>query len=139
MFSLWRPSKGDQRGVKASRAVMLMKNPDLPDTVVVCHKCDNPACVRPSHLFLGTANDNVQDKVAKGRQAKGVSCAKAKLSEAKVLAIRSKKRLEGVSNATLAEMYGVTKTTIFCILKRRTWRHILCLLSEKGAFEKQAS
>lgn len=51
----------------ASRASWVAHNGDIPDGMHVCHRCDNPSCVNPSHLFLGTARDNVQDCISKGR------------------------------------------------------------------------
>ena len=56
----------------------------IPDGLHVLHRCDNPACVNPEHLFLGTATDNMADKYRKGRQARGEGVARPKLTEAKV-------------------------------------------------------
>ena len=90
----------------------------------VCHHCDNPPCVNPEHLFLGTQADNAADMVAKKRSMLGVRNNKAKLTEADVLAIRS--RYDGHYGATrpLADEYNVTITTILHIIHRVTWKHV---------------
>jgi len=79
---------------------------------LVCHRCDNPKCVEPSHLFLGTNGDNVADRVAKGR------CVFAKLTQEQVLAIREDPR----SRKEVADDYGVSLTTIRRICTGRSWR-----------------
>lgn len=98
----------------------------IPLGMFVLHRCDNPRCVNPLHLFLGTQRDNVQDCISKGRKpiihagAKGLKNASAKLSEADVLNIRA----ESGTVISLAAKYGVTPATISKIRLRRTWRHI---------------
>jgi hypothetical protein len=96
-----------------------------PQGQVVCHKCDNPACVNPAHLFLGSQYDNIQDMVNKGRhkfgRSPGESNPSAKLTEQQVLEIRS---LPG-PNRKIAAQYGVSKCTIDEIRSGRTWRHLL--------------
>lgn len=87
---------------------------------VVRHTCDNPACINPEHLILGTQADNIADRQAKGRQAKGESHASNKLKEADVLAIRAAR----ANIKALATQYGVTPQTIGAILNRVTWKHI---------------
>ena len=80
--------------ILAHRASWMAYRGVIPDGIFVCHKCDNPCCVNPYHLFLGTALDNAQDMLRKGRgnKASGERNGKAKLSSAQVAAIRSDPR-----------------------------------------------
>lgn len=94
-----------------------------PNDLMVRHTCDNPPCVRPSHLLLGTHLDNVADKVARGRQPRGVTHPLAKLTEADVIAIR-KASAGGESYSALGRQYGVTFHNIRRICLRLTWPHI---------------
>jgi hypothetical protein len=88
----------------------------------VLHKCDNPACVNPDHLFLGTNADNMRDRNAKGRQARqrGEANGSAKLSREDVLAIRGDPR----TATAVAKEYGVHNATVSQIKRRKTWGHI---------------
>lgn len=98
---------------------------DIPDGMFVCHKCDNPPCVNPKHLFVGTRFDNARDMVSKGRNRddKGSKHPSAKLTEEQVLLIR--KRLEaGEMQINLAKEFNVHKCTISMIKRRENWRHI---------------
>lgn len=94
----------------------------VPDGVKVLHRCDMPNCVNPSHLFLGTHQDNMDDMVAKGRgdAPKGEDHHGAKLTEEQVRAIRSDTR----PNTVIAAEFGVTKGAVWFIKARRNWKHI---------------
>lgn len=94
---------------------------DIPDKIEICHTCDNPACINPSHLFPGTHKDNMEDMVKKGRHKK--SYASGKLSETDVLEIR-KNFAEGVSAINLGYKYKVSKHAIYDVLNKVTWSHI---------------
>lgn len=93
-----------------------------PGKLHVLHSCDNRLCVNPDHLFLGTCKDNMQDKVAKGRQQdqKGELAPHAVLSEAAVADIRTG-RLKG---SEFARLYNVSPQNVCDIQKRRTWTHV---------------
>lgn len=93
----------------------------IPDGSHVCHRCDNRACINPKHLFLGTIAENMADKVAKGRQAKGSTIAQSKLTEQDVIAIRAAR---DSSKAVLATQYGVSGDLILLIRARKIWRHV---------------
>lgn len=99
----------------------------IPDGYYVCHKCDNPPCVNPAHLFVGTPTDNVVDMIAKGRKVSprlsGETNPNAKLTASQVIEIR--KRYEnGAKIRDLAQEYGLKNFGIDHIVHRRTWRHL---------------
>lgn len=92
----------------------------IPPGVLVCHHCDNPKCVRPDHLFLGTINDNNQDKKNKGRCVRGHAVHTSKLTENDVRDIRAE-RDRGVPVVAIAERYGVSVRSVQSILSKETW------------------
>lgn len=96
---------------------------EIPNGLCVLHKCDNPKCVNPLHLFLGTNQDNINDKVAKNRQSKlkGEVHGMSKLTEKQVVEIRN---IVGLSQRKIATIYGVHQTLIGLILRGENWRHI---------------
>jgi len=96
----------------------------IPAGLHVLHKCDNPKCVRPDHLFLGTNDDNMNDKRTKGRQLAGIQTSWAKLTEADVIAIRTRYAAGGISQRTLATQYNLHQVTISEIILRKIWRHL---------------
>ena len=103
----------------------------ITDNLHVLHTCDNRKCVNPNHLFLGTNLDNVQDKMKKGRivPSFGGKNGSSKLDEKKIIEIRSKyiplKNKSGPGSLSfLAKEYGVYASTIWGIVKRRTWTHV---------------
>ena len=103
----------------AHRVSWILKNGDIPEGLFVLHKCDNRPCVNPNHLYVGTQQENSDDKVNRGRSARGTRN-HSKLKEAQVLEIR-KLLQEGASQAGLSRIYGVSDTTIRQIGLRNKW------------------
>lgn len=95
---------------------------EIPEGMCVLHRCDNPACVNPSHLFVGTLSDNSKDCVVKKRHNKPVGEAhyRAKLNVKAVLDIRNSK----LSKKELAEKYGVKLSTIYHVIDRTKWKSV---------------
>ena len=121
----------------AHRMAYRMTKGPIGDSLLICHTCDNPPCVRPDHLFQGTHNDNAQDRIAKGRSRSGPplcgsSNGRSKLTEAQVVEIRRLHALRrGRSGARgeytvkqLALRFRVSRQTIVHIVTRRQWRHV---------------
>ena len=92
----------------------------IPKGMCVLHHCDNPGCVNPAHLFLGTMADNMRDMVDKGRSARGEGKWSVKLTEQDVHEIRQMLS-RGISQMVIAEKYGVTQRTISMIKTGETW------------------
>ena len=106
----------------AHRLAWELANGPIPVGLHVLHRCDNPGCVRPAHLFLGTNADNCRDKALKGRSLRGERNAKAKLTEADVREIR---RLgPTVAKAEIAQRFGITRQQVVHILSRAQWKHV---------------
>ena len=138
-----RPNGYGRFSIKRSRAILahrfawILSNGPIPDGLCVLHRCDNPPCVNPAHLFLGTQADNNVDCVRKGRNAKGErhgwhtkpdSFARwrgegnpnAKLTISAVRAIRADQRAERI----IAREYGVSKSLIGAVRRREIWREV---------------
>lgn len=102
---------------------------DIPEGLFVCHSCDNPRCVNPAHLFLGTHRDNTLDAVAKGRYKinarpqHGELNSNVKVSEEMVLEIRRLARLLG-NLREVSRKTGVPYSNVWRIARRKNWKHI---------------
>ena len=96
----------------------------IPEEMCICHYCDNPSCVRPSHLFLGTRDDNQKDSVAKGRMALGEKNGSSKLVASDVYEIRRLYATGRTSHRKLAKMWKISHAQIGDIIRRKSWRHI---------------
>ena len=109
----------------AHRVSWEFANGKIPDGLFVCHRCDNPSCVRPDHLFLGTYQDNITDMVKKGRNKYpvlyGEDSPRSKLTQDQVDEIRKRYIPYKVSSIDLAKEYGTSQSNIDRILKHKTW------------------
>lgn len=130
------------RSGEAHRFSWVLHFGPIPDGLCVLHNCpggDNPSCVRPDHLFLGTKADNCRDRHAKGRDAcgdrsgprihrdqmpRGEQINTAKLTAVQVQEIRRRYAAGGINMTELAALYGVDKTNVRHIVRRLTWRHV---------------
>lgn len=137
----------------AHRVAWVIANGEIPDEKLVCHKCDTPPCVNPTHLFVGTHVNNTQDALDKGRMAVGVrngsyTCPErrprgdrngsrthpesmprgenhtsAKLNEMNIFSIRSRYS-QGETITEISKDFDVSIQQIFRIVRRRLWKHI---------------
>jgi hypothetical protein len=112
----------------ASRVSWVLANGPIPDGQEVCHSCDNPPCVRPDHLFLGTTLENAQDRSRKNRtdrvtEQRGEQHHKARLTNAIVVIIRQQAR-DGLTHEQIAALHGVSKSTVQGVVSRRNWAHV---------------
>lgn len=115
--------KVERKTVRAHRFSYTLHYGVEPGDLCVCHACDTPLCVRPAHLFLGTQQDNENDKLAKKRQALGEKNGNAVLDALAVQRLREL-RAAGSSYRVLATEFGLDHTTVAQIVRRKTWRHV---------------
>ena len=107
-------------------ASIIIRDGSIPAGMHVLHHCDNPPCVRPDHLFLGTNDDNIRDKIEKGRSGKngglrGEQIGNSKLTRDQVDDIRACYARGGVTLAHLGRTYGVSSTQILRIVRGKVW------------------
>lgn len=110
------------KGIGAHRYSYALHNGPFQKSLFVCHKCDNPKCVNPDHLFLGSHQDNMDDMAGKGRQRspKGEESPACKITEE-----TAKKILESkLSYSETAKKYGVSKSSVAAIKNKRIWKHL---------------
>jgi hypothetical protein len=108
---------------KAHQVSYKLTNGEIPIGMCVLHKCDNPLCCNPEHLWLGTQQENIEDMVQKNRnnKPKGSLNGRAKLNEILVSEIRYKYKTEDILQKELAIEYNVAVVTIARIIENRAW------------------
>jgi hypothetical protein len=120
-------SRNASRVLAAHRAAWKLTHGPIPKGMSVCHQCDNPRCVRPDHLFLGTQRDNIQDAARKGRMhrpvMRGEKNRNSRLTTADVIAIRSE-REKGRTQQSIADQFGITQAQVSAIVLRKQWREL---------------
>ena len=115
--------------IPAHRAAWEITNGPIPKGMFVCHRCDNPPCCNPDHLFLGTPADNSSDMTAKGRSTRGERNPTAILNEPIVAEIKLLLS-QGRSAASLGRQFGVSRGAIDHIKRGVNWKHVQPLVGE---------
>lgn len=113
---------------RAHRVAWIVANGrGVPPGMFVLHRCDNPPCCNPDHLFLGTQLDNIVDRVVKGRSGGGANIGESnpnsKLQAAQVIEMRSLYKA-GETKLQLARRFGISRPTVSLIILRRRWGHV---------------
>jgi len=113
------------KSVRAHRWLFALLHGAVADDEVVRHKCDNPRCVNPTHLEIGTYADNTRDKFDRGRapNRQGSKHPLARMTEADVVALRKAAEL-GETHEQLAARFGLSRAHVGKITRRENWRHI---------------
>lgn len=114
---------GSEIGILAHRFSWSIHFGGIPNGLFVCHKCDNPPCVNPDHLFLGTHDDNIADAASKKRMAHGENSGPAKLRDYDVMKMREI-RESGATYAEIATRFGVSPNTAKSAILGLTWKHL---------------
>jgi len=118
-------SIGTGQSTTAHRVAWELEVGPIPAGLCVLHRCDNPICVRPAHLFLGTRAENCTDRRTKGRDRhpQGVDHPEAKLTDAIVRDMR-RRFTQGETQTALGYEYGVSQTTVSRITLHKAWTHV---------------
>ena len=127
-FNLWR--NGKTINLKSHRVSWFLSFGAIPQGKFICHKCDNPACVNPNHLFVGTHKENMADMAKKGRnrsaipRVHGAKHPLHKLTAEQVREIKQRYSSGGISQGQLASEYGVTRARIQLVVSGKGWKYL---------------
>lgn len=115
----------DRKLQRTHRVMWEYFNGKIPNNMVICHKCDTPACINLNHLVLGTQKDNVKDMLIKRRanKAKGIRVNTCKLKENDIDIIRNM-YANNISQYRIADLFNVSRQTIGAIIKGISWKHL---------------
>ena len=119
-----RINGGQGHPVLATHVSWELANGPIPEGMGILHRCDNPPCVRPDHLFLGDQAINMQDCAEKGRTTRGERSASAKLTAQQAREIRTRYAQGGISQSALGREYGLCQATIRELIIGETWKHL---------------
>jgi hypothetical protein len=131
-------STHEAKKIPAHRRMFLFANGHLVKNLIICHSCDNPSCCNPAHLWAGTTQDNIRDKVAKGRQPRGDKngartkpesrrrgdshhCTKLKDCDVPIV---FKLREQGLSMSKIGKLVGLSSATVYKIFRKENRKHL---------------
>lgn len=123
-YGMFRPYSRKTSAVRAHVMALRLSGVEVVGDQCGLHRCDNPPCCNPRHLFVGSKNDNMRDRNAKDRQAKGEGNGRHKLTEAEVLEARGAVEAGDLSIRGAARKFGVGYTTMRNAVNGHTWRHV---------------
>lgn len=138
VVGMWDSSTKKQQMKKSHRLAWEFAFGPIPDDLFVCHRCDNPPCCNPSHLFLGTCKQNLADMRAKGRHShgeghsallrargiRGINHPTAKLKPTDLAEIRQFKRL-GLTIREISDWFKIGRSQVYRVINGETWKHEL--------------
>ena len=124
-FGIGNKKDGTKRIVRSSRLAFYFAHENQWPENQACHTCDNRLCCNPLHIYDGTQQENIADRNAAERQAKGEDNGRSKLTEDQVLEIRRRYVPRVVTLQTLGDEFGVSKQVISFIIRRNIWKHII--------------
>ena len=111
--------------IRTHRLAWELTNGSIPKGMCVCHRCDNPSCINPKHLFLGTNNDNIQDRIKKGRRGGPKGGENYISSKLKSFQIKEIRMLKGeMSERKIAEEYHIGKSQVHRIVSKQCWKSL---------------
>jgi len=115
---------GKKRWFQAHRISYYLNKGSIRDGKIICHNCDNPACVNPDHLYSGTWADNTHDAVNRGMMNMGEKNGNSRFVKSQIIEIRNKYATGKYSYRQIANEYDTYPMTICGIVRRKSWRHV---------------
>jgi hypothetical protein len=123
VFTIGSKRDKTRKTIPAHRFAYTLEHGTISDDKEACHKCDNPPCCNPAHIFAGTHRENMEDMVAKDRSARGERSGSTKLTDNDVIKIRQLIDC-GMKQAEIGKLYSISQKAVSLIALRKRWKHI---------------